>query len=384
MSRGDLVVSMVASFSKGDQDGFIEDCNALISYEESKKNFGLASRIRKALEGDVQASKPSLSAFSVAPLETKRLFKAINEEKTLNELISLEKPFTSIDQVILQKDTETLLKAIIEQWQHRDKLIQFNLSPQNRILLYGPPGTGKTFAAYGIANALGLDIAYVRFDALVSSYLGQTGTNLREVFEYVSRKPCILLLDELDAIGKKRDDNHELGELKRIVISLLQNLDSFPSHSILIACTNHQHLLDDALWRRFDVAVPFEIPKEEQRAKIIENRLIERNVKLESKWVGLISKISGGLSAANLVKIIDNAIRKWAINNDHHLCLLITEEISRLLSLEEASEIVRVNIAQMLRSQSRRYTLSYLSQLLNMPKSTLHKRLQEQNQRVEE
>jgi len=367
---------MIASFSKGDYEGFVEECNALIAYEESKKNYGLANRMRKALEGKMKNSTPLISSLAIAPLETKPIFyKSTKLESKAKGLVSLEKPITTIENVIFSKETEEVINNLILQWEHRDELKSYNLSPQNRILFYGPPGTGKTFAAHGIANRLGLEVACVRFDSLVSSYLGETGSNLREVFDFASSYPCVLLLDELDAIGKKRDDNHELGELKRIVISLLQNLDFFPPHTLLIACTNHEHLLDPALWRRFDCHVPFTNPGEQERKKILKNRIADRNVSIEDNWINFIADISQGLSAANLVTAVDNGIRKWVINKSSKPSLLITEEILQYLRIDTLPEKTRVEIAEKLRNHSRVYSLSYLSKLLLIPKSTLHKRL---------
>lgn len=377
MSRNNYLISMLASFAKGDRDGFLEDCQALIAFEESKKNFGLANKMRKALEGSVKITKPSTNSFAVSPLDTKRLIQNKEGDK---QLLRLVKPWNNLKQTILPKETETIIEDVADQWRNKGKLEPFNLTPQNRLLFYGPPGTGKTFTANALANALGLDIALVRFDSLVSSFLGQTGSNLGEIFEYATKHPCVLLLDELDAIGKKRDDNQELGELKRIVISLLQNLDLFPTHSILIACTNHPQLLDEALWRRFDCVVPFSNPNRVERKRMLLTRLKERNIKVEQHWIDFMAEISEGLSNANVVQIVDNGVRKWALNaNNLNIPFYIVEETIRYLKVEEVPEKIRIMIAEKLREQSRTYSLTYLSELLKIPRSTLHKRLSENN-----
>ncbi|MCF8012144.1 MAG: ATP-binding protein [Clostridiales bacterium] len=376
MSRGEMLISMITSFSRNDREGFIEDCQELIAYEESKKNYRIASLMRKALEEGGNNAKSVESSFSITPIETNRYKK--NVDNINNELIRLEKSYVNLGKIKLSNSTERSINSIIEQWEKRQKLTEYNLTPQNRILFHGPPGTGKTFTAYGIANALGYDIAYIRFDSLVSSYLGQTGTNLKEVFDFSEKNNCILLLDEIDAIGKKRDDQQELGELKRIVISLLQNLDKLPSDSLLIACTNHSHLLDTALWRRFDTWVCFDYPEISERFSILESRLSELNVKSDENWIHFWADVSEGLSPAILVQIIENGVRKWAIQNKHNLNILITEELIQYLNIEDTSEKVRVNIAKKLRSQSKLFSFSYLSNLLEIPKSTLHKRLKEE------
>ena len=147
--------------------------------------------------------------------------------------------------------------------------------PTNRILLCGPPGCGKTLTANAIASEIGIPVAYVKLDGLISSYLGQTGTNIRKIFDYVKNKRIVLFLDEFDAIAKKRDDANELGEMKRVVMTLLQNMDAMPANVFLIAATNHHHLLDSALWRRFDISLFLELPNTIQRGGIIRRFLSE-------------------------------------------------------------------------------------------------------------
>jgi len=132
--------------------------------------------------------------------------------------------------------------------------------PATKLLFCGPPGCGKTLCAEIIASELGLPLLYTRFDAIVSSYLGETAANLRKVFEYASSSRWVVLFDEFDAIGKARDDAAEHGELKRVINSFLQLLDGFTAPSILIAATNHEQLLDPALWRRFDEILVFPRP----------------------------------------------------------------------------------------------------------------------------
>ena len=129
----------------------------------------------------------------------------------------------------------------------KDKLDNMGMPFNMSLLLYGPPGCGKTSIAYYLAHRLGLPLVTARLDALISSLLGNTAKNLRRVFDFANRQPCVLFLDEFDAIAKARDDQHELGELKRVVNSLLQNMDTYCQHGVLIAATNHQELLDDAL-----------------------------------------------------------------------------------------------------------------------------------------
>jgi SpoVK/Ycf46/Vps4 family AAA+-type ATPase len=140
-------------------------------------------------------------------------------------------------------------------------------------LFCGPPGCGKTVTAEAIAGELGLPLIYARFDSVISSYLGRTSANLRSIFDFALQGSYVILFDEFDAVGKSRNDMGDHGELKRVVNSFLQLLDSFESDNILIAATNHESLLDSALWRRFDEVLFFDLPTKEQIAELIRMKL---------------------------------------------------------------------------------------------------------------
>ena len=196
------------------------------------------------------------------------------------------------------------------------------------MLFCGPPGCGKTMTANALAKELGLPIAYVHLDGLVSSYLGQTGTNIRKIFEFVKGKRIMLFLDEFDAIAKKRDDSHELGELKRVVTTLLQNMDEMPANVFLVAATNHHHLLDPAIWRRFDISILLEEPDEMQRKKMIEKSLQdflkEYNIDLQ-----ILVVLTDGMSGAQIQTFLQ-ALGKFCVMNKKKGANISIEEIGKI------------------------------------------------------
>ncbi len=165
---------------------------------------------------------------------------------------------------------------------HADLFLEEGIKSNRSMILFGKPGTGKTQTARYISSETSLPLVTVRLDGLISSYLGSTSKNLRTLFDFVRRTPCILFLDEFDAIAKVRDDSNELGELKRVVNTLLQNIDSIESNIPIIAATNHEHLLDPAVWRRFDYKIRVKLPDASIRglllAEFFKDLIIENGV----------------------------------------------------------------------------------------------------------
>ena len=152
---------------------------------------------------------------------------------------------------------------LIEEQHRQDILRSYNLEPRNRVLLAGEPGNGKTTLAEALAHALMVPFVVARYDGLIASYLGETASRLKKLFEYVRTRSCVLFFDEFDTIGKERGDIHETGEIKRVVSSLLLQIDALPSHVVVVTATNHPELLDRAVWRRFQLRFELARPSSE-------------------------------------------------------------------------------------------------------------------------
>ena len=239
---------------KHDQLKVINYTKQLINKLENDEEIRAANKFKKML---ISKEERNLSAMGIngnmnIPIDS--------ESRTL--LADIIYPdYNKID-VILPKCNEEDIKTFILNYKNADKLNSIGIGVANTLLLYGPPGCGKTKCAFLIAKELNLPLVVARLDSLISSYLGTTAKNIRSLFEFAQKTPCVLFLDEFDAIAKARDDSNELGELKRVVNSLLQNVDSMSGDSLLLAATNHEKLLDTAVWRRFDYKIEINLPDE--------------------------------------------------------------------------------------------------------------------------
>lgn len=204
--------------------------------------------------------------------------------------------------IFLNEENQKNINTFIEYYNKRNEIFKNGFEIPNSILLFGPPGTGKTKLAKFLCNKIQLPLVVARLDGVISSYLGSTAKNIRQLFDFAQRVPCILFLDEFDAIAKVRDDNHELGELKRVVNSLLQNIDNLNNGSIIIAATNHERLLDPAVWRRFGFKLKIDVPDDESRLNLI--RYFLDDDLLFRRYGFHLNCIFRGLSGADIEEII--------------------------------------------------------------------------------
>ncbi len=256
-----------------------------------------------------------------------------------------------VDQIRLFLDprVKQRIDEFLMQVRCTDDLIAAGVGVAPTMLLYGPPGNGKSMTAAYIAASLDMPLLTARIDTLVSSFLGSTSKNIRFLFEHASRRPCVLFLDELDSIGKLRDDQHEMGELKRVVISLLQNIDKSDGKTVLLAATNHPHMLDRAIGRRFQFHLNIDLPSTESRVGLISDLLSNYSATLTSSQ---ISELTDRLSCAEIVGVINDAIRDCVIKGNKQISeayllkRIIETKTGTLLSptIPEPTELLKIQM----------------------------------------
>lgn len=371
MKHGFEIIKIIDASLKLDTNRVAGYAKKLSEKLEIEGEANLAQKITKLLASNsVGAINASSSNALKLPFDQESKFH-------LGEVMN---PNDIQENVVLNSDAKKNLDKFIQYSKNKDVLISEGVEPPNTILLYGPPGCGKTLLAKNLSKILNLPIVIVRLDSLISSFLGSTAKNIRNIFEYAHNNPCILFFDEFDAVAKLRDDKQELGELKRVVNSLLQNIDLMENGSILIAATNHEKLLDPAVWRRFFLKLEISLPDSNARKEIIRDSLQSFTGYDED----LLSRMFIGLSGAS-IKNLCLSVKREAIldgtkeiNTKDFLEFLFngafsTDGIDNILNINGSELENRVKYIRGL--DPKYFTYSILSQMFNVSNATISRLL---------
>lgn len=315
MANGKLLRQLVRSGADGDVEAFRGVAKELVAEERQKQHHLLANDLETILYGRTQSL--------VAPA-MRSLTNAIPEDRERNApLCAVREPARCLEDVVLSPTNHRLVEDILLEHNRDEVLRAHGLQACDRILLCGPPGCGKTVTAEVIAHELSRPLAVVRTDSVVSSFLGKTAANLRKVFEFAAASPLVVLFDEFDALGKEREDATEHGELRRVVNAVLQMLDAYQGRSLIIAATNHEGLLDSAIWRRFEEVLYLKPPTPTQICQLLNVKL--RGVKKQFDAHAVVkSGVFKGASHADVERVVRRAL-KMVLLAGRELCLTASD-----------------------------------------------------------
>lgn len=298
MARADLLTDLVRFGMVGDKAKFRKVVEAIIAEERAKKHTVLAKSLEDMLRS-MPVDKPESNGNAVLDQRITNLLHEVMPERTFDDLV-------------LPKDVIEISREVVQEHHRIDLLRSYNLEPRNRVLFIGPPGNGKTSLAEAFAHALMVPLLIVRYEGVVGTYLGETAVRLRRLLEHARTRKCVLFFDEFETLGKERGDRHETGEIKRVVSSLLMQIDSLPSHVVVIGATNHAELLDRAVWRRFQVRMTLPAPTRSSLAEWFAD--FERRIKVPLGYAPeTLAKKLYGVSFAEAEEFGASVFRKYVL-----------------------------------------------------------------------
>lgn len=293
MARGELMKKLLASYGRDEE--FRAVAEQIIDEEEKKNNRVLARSLRRSL--DTGPSRPSRPK-ALAPL--------IPFPEAAGDFIELVEPAHSKQDIILSAENIRIFVGLLRESRNAENIRRRGLAVRSKLLFCGPPGCGKTLCAEIFASELGLPLYIVKLDRLISSYLGETATNIRKIFEFARKQPSVLFFDEFDALARARDEDGEHNELRRVVNSLLIFIDRIQPKGFVVAATNLDQSLDPAIWRRFDEVVWFDRPDRRMISRFLKMRF--KNVEVEFDPEAHIAELEG-YSYAELDRLCLQAIK---------------------------------------------------------------------------
>ncbi|MFD6664641.1 AAA family ATPase [Micromonospora chalcea] len=301
MARADLLLRLAEAAVAGDQERIRSTIEALSAEERAKRHTVLSEELIRLLRSPQYATQSS-----GLPANRQNRQEGYAEVYPKRRLHDLELPDVARDE----------LSNLIDEQHRADLLRAYNIEPRHRVLLVGPPGNGKTSCAEALAAELAVPLLVVRYEAIITSFLGETSANLGQVLDAARQRHCVLFLDEFDALAKERGDEHDAGEMKRIVSTLLLQLDRLPSHVVVCAATNHAELLDRATWRRFQARIVLPAPSRDQRLLFAERVRDRLGMQVPRSLRTVVDKL-GPVSYAEIEELLVELRRRQILAGDY-------------------------------------------------------------------
>ncbi len=296
MATAEQIKALIKSHYDLDAERFSTIALQMAAYEAQKGHKSLAYELK-----------------SIVNKGKKSPLKVINRSDALSDLILWREPEDRLSSIILPDDLKVRIERILREFYQRNKLNKYGLSHRRKILLSGPPGTGKTMTASVIAGELDLNYYVILTDKIVTKYMGETAAKLRQIFDFISKNAGVYLFDEFDAIGAERGRDNEVGEMRRVLNSFLQFIENDKSNSFIIAATNNIDSLDQALFRRFDDVLFYELPNKNQGLRLMENKLSSFQKTFDLSKLPFKEFI--GLSYSEIAQACDDAVKETVLSD---------------------------------------------------------------------
>jgi SpoVK/Ycf46/Vps4 family AAA+-type ATPase len=308
----DLLIRLFRSIEGDKNDDIVQVANLIITEEEKKGHVKLAEKLKGILSKNINSSQ--LFRGELRKILPHGVTIPTDKRQNFPLAITVERDELR-HEMVLPHETEEKIHRIEKEYAAKERLALHGLRHKQKILLYGVPGCGKSMSAERIAWNLGLPFLKVRFDVMISSFLGETASNLSKLFAGIKDYPCVLLFDEFDIIGKTRSNGQDVGEMHRIVNVLLTLLEEYNPKGLLIATTNLDNALDPALFRRFDDIIEIPKPSTEEILRLLKLTLSSIDKSKTIDWHGLAERMKG-FSAALVVKVANDAAKLAVIGNE--------------------------------------------------------------------
>ena len=303
MATGEQIKLLINAHYES-EDRFRTRVLQIAAYEKNKGHVTLARELKEIIDNQKIVAK-----------------KNILTDNNLSDLLKCSLSDTRLSEMVLDDKVLEKIERLIKEYNSKEKLRKYNLKNRRKILLCGPPGTGKTMTAFVLANKLNLPLCTIMMDKMLTKYMGESGTKLRQIFDTIEEYQGVYLFDEFDAIGSDRTYDNDIGEIRRILNLFLQFIENDKSESIIIAATNNPKMLDQALFRRFDDIIYYSNPEKDEIIKLIKNKIVV--FKYKSIDFNFIGEQAIGLSFADITKICNDAMKEIILEDKKY----ITEEI---------------------------------------------------------
>ncbi len=304
MAAADQIKSLIKSFAEGDEARFYATAMQIAASEARNGHSALADELKKLID-NAKVKRPQ--SFGVV-----KTFPVNPAQKELSELLELSHPNEKIKEMVLDPALEKTLKRILDEHKKIELLRENNLAPRKKLLFIGPPGCGKTMSARVLASELAVPLFVIRLDGLISRYMGESIAKLKLIFDSMHQIRAVYLFDEFDSIGTTRQQQNDVGEIKRVLNTFLIQIEKENSNSVVIAATNLPEFLDQALFRRFDDIIQYPLPNVDELQRLYKKELYE--FKLSKKFN--FKKIAGesvGLSYADVHRICEDMVKDYLV-----------------------------------------------------------------------